>query len=340
MKCYTVDGTGLDSLRLVERPNPGDPAPGEVLVDVRAVSLNYRDIMVADGRYSGKQDPPIIACADMAGTVAKAGPGVTEFKPGDRVLNAPFRFWPGGTLRSEWVRTFGGGAGVDGVLAEQIVYPAVSLVKVPEHFTGFAEGSTLTIAGLTAWAAVVTHGKAQPGEWVLVHGTGGVSIFAAQIAKKLGARVILSTSSEKKAEFVRETFGVDATIDYDDDDWPKQVRKIAGGRGADVVVEVAGGPSFPKSLQACAMNGRVALIGVLSGAECQLNVMHIFMRQITVRGILMESTDELRKLARALEAWKVHPHVDRVFPFGQAREAYEHLQSKQHIGKVVIEVGA
>jgi len=340
MKCYTVDGTGLDSLRLAERPNPGDPGPGDVLVDVRAVSLNYRDLMVADGRYSGKQDPPIIACADMAGTVAKAGPGVTEFKGGDRILNAPFRFWPGGALRPEWARTFGGGAGVDGVLAEQIIYPAVSLVKVPDHFTSFAEGSTLTIAGLTAWAAVVTHGKTAPGEWVLAHGTGGVSIFAAQIAKKIGANVILSTSSEEKAKFVREKFGVDATINYRDSDWPKQVRKIAGGKGADVVVEVAGGASFPNSIQACAMNGRIALIGVLAGAECQVNVLHIFMRQVTVRGILMESADELRKLARALQAWNVHPHIDRIFPFGQARQAYDHLQSQRHIGKVVIEVGS
>lgn len=339
MKCYTVDGTGLDSLRLTDRPEPGDPGPKEALVDVRAVSLNYRDLMVADGRYSGKLDPPIIACADMAGTVAKVGSAVTEFKEGDRVLNAPFRFWPSGTLRSEWARTFVGGTGVDGVLAERIVYPAVSLVKVPEHFTSFAEGSTLTIAGLTAWAAVVTHGKTQPGDWVLVHGTGGVSIFAAQIAKKIGANVVLSTSSEAKAKIVREKFGVDAVVDYRDADWPKKVREITGGRGVDVVVEVTGG-SLSNSIQACASNGRIGLIGVLAGVECRVNVLHILMRQITVRGVMMESTEELRKLAKALEAWKVHPCIDRVFPFKEARKAYDHLQSQKHIGKVVIELGS
>jgi len=337
MKCYTVDGTGLDSLRLAERPEPAAPGSGEVLVNVHAVSLNYRDLMVADGRYSGKLDPPIIACADMAGTVAKVGTGVAEFKEGDRVLNAPFRFWPAGTLRSEWARTFVGGTGVDGVLAERIVYPAVSLVKVPGHFTSFAEGSTLTIAGLTAWAAVVTHGKTQPGDWVLLHGTGGVSIFAAQIAKKIGASVILSTSNEAKGKTVREKFGVDAVVNYRDADWPKQVRNITGGRGADVVVEVAGA-SLSNSIQACASGGRVALIGVLAGVECSINVRHILMRQITVRGIMMESTEELRKLAKALEAWKVHPCVDRVFPFEEARTAYSYLQSQRHIGKVVIEV--
>ena len=255
------------------------------------------------------------------------------------MLNAPFRFWPSGTLRSEWARTFVGGTGVDGILAERIVYPAVSLVKVPEHFTSFAEGSTLTIAGLTAWAAVVTHGKTQPGDWVLLHGTGGVSIFAAQIAKKIGANVVLSTSSEAKAKIVRDRFGVDAVVDYRDADWPKKVREITGGRGVDVVVEVTGG-SLSNSIQACASNGRIGLIGVLAGVECHVNVLHILMRQVTVRGIMMESTEELRKLAKALEAWKVHPCIDRVFPFGEARAAYDYLQSQKHIGKVVIEVKA
>ncbi len=339
MRCYTVDGSGLDSLKMVERPDLGEPGPGQVVVDVHAVSLNYRDLMVADGRYSGKQDPPIIPCADMAGTVVAVGPNVTELNVGDRVLNAPFQFWPGGSLRSEWIRTFVGGSGVDGVLSEQIVYPAVSLLKVPDYMT-FQEGSTLTIAGLTAWAAVMTHGHLKPGQWMLAHGTGGVSIYAAQIAKKIGAHVILSTSSEEKGKIVQEKFGVDAVIDYREPEWHKTVKKITGGKGVNVVVEVGGGSTFSNSLQACALNGRVSLIGVLGGAGTTFNVLHLFMRQLTVRGIMMESTEELRRLARALEAWEVHPCIDRVFPFGQAREAYEHLQSQKHIGKVVIEVKA
>lgn len=339
MKCYTVDGTSLDSLKMEERPDPGDPGLGQVLVDVHAVSLNYRDLMVADGRYSGKQDPPIIPCADMAGTVVRVGPGVTEFCEGDRVLNAPFRFWPAGALRSEWARTFVGGTGVDGVLSERIAYPAVSLLKVPEYLT-FAEGSTLTIAGLTAWAAVVTHGHLKPGEWMLAHGTGGVSIFAAQIAKKIGAHVMLSTSSEAKAKIVQDKFGVDAVINYREPEWHKTARKLTGGKGVDVVVEVGGGSTFSSSIQACALNGRVSLIGVLGGAGTTFNVLHLFMRQVTVRGIMMESTEELRNLARALEAWQIHPCIDRVYPFDQARQAYDHLQSQKHIGKVVIEVKA
>lgn len=337
MRCYTVDGSGLDSLRVTERPDPGEPGPGDVLVDVHAVALNYRDLMVADGRYSGKLDPPIIACADMSGTVVKTGYGVTELSTGDRVLNAPFRFWPGGMLRSEWARTFVGGTGVDGVLAERIMYPALSLVKVPKHLD-FVEASTLTIAGLTAWSAVVTHGAVRPGEWVLLHGTGGVSIYGAQIAKHLGAHTLMTTSSAEKAEIVKERFGVDATLDYRSPDWPKEARKITGGKGVDVVVEVAGGASLAQSVLACASYGRIALIGVLGGADCHVDVRQILMRQVTIRGILMESTQELRDLARAMEVWQMKPCIDRVFPFVEAREAYEHLKSQKHIGKTVIQV--
>jgi len=336
MKCYITNGTGLDSLQLTERPDPGQPGPGEVLVDVRSVSLNYRDLMVADGRYSGKLDPPIIVCADMAGRVAGVGEGVTEFKPGDRVLNAPFRFWPAGNVRPGWARTFVGGTGVDGVLAEQLRYPAVSLVKVPEHLS-FDEGATFTIAGLTAWAAVVTHGHVGPADWVLLHGTGGVSLFGAQIARMFSARTILTTSSPEKARQVKERLGVDATVDYTQPDWPARVREITNG-GANIVVEVAGGASLPNSIQACAPYARIAMIGVLSGAESQLDVRQLLMRQITIRGIFMESAQELRALVAAYEHMQLRPWIDRVFPFDATADAYAHLQAQRHMGKVVITV--
>ncbi len=335
MKCYTVDGTGLDGVRLEECREPGAPGPGEVLVDVHAVSLNYRDLMVAKGQYGGKPEKPFIAASDMAGVVVKVGPGVTEFKPGDRVLNAPFRFWPAGTLRPEWARTFVGGTGVDGVLAERICYPAVSLAMVPGHLS-FDEGSTLTIAGLTAWAAVVTHGKTRPGEWVLLHGTGGVSIFAAQIARMLGARTILTTSSREKGAIVKAQLGVTEVLDYREADWPSRVRAITGGHGVDVVVEVAGGDLLGQSIQACTHGARVAVVGVLAGLASRINVVDLLVHQVTVRGIFMESTEELRAFARALEAGKIHPHIDRRFSFAETRQAYEYLHSQRHIGKVVI----
>jgi len=337
MKCYTIDGSGLDSLGATERPDLGEPGPGEVLVDVYAASLNYRDLLVADGRYSGPQDPPIIPCSDMAGVVAKVGEGVKEFRAGERVLNAPFRGWAGGPLRSEWARTGVGVAGVDGTLAEQILFPAATLARLPDHMS-FSEGSTLTVAGLTAWAALATHGRIRAGEWALMHGTGGVSIFGAQIAKLLGARTIISTASKEKAEFVFEHFGVDAVIDYRDEAWPEHVRDVTDGAGAHVVVETAGGVTLAKSIEAAASGGRVNVIGVLDGAKTTLDIRRILMRQVTIRGIFMESAEELRALARALGAAEVHPHVDRVFPFDQAREAYDHLESQTHVGKVVVEV--
>ncbi len=336
MKCYTVDGSGLDSLQLAERPAPA-VGPGDVVVDVHAVSLNYRDLLVADGRYGGPQDPPIIATSDMAGVVQAVGSEVTSLAPGDRVFNSPFRNWPAGTLRREWSRTFVGGQGIDGVLAEEVAYPADALVPIPAHLD-FGEASTLTVAGLTAWAAIVTHGKATAGDWVLLHGTGGVSIFAAQIAKLLGARVILSTASEEKAAMVRDRFGVDRTINYRDDDWPRQVRKLTGGNGVDVVVEVAGGKSLQRSIDACAFGARIGLIGVLSGNEALIDVFKTLMRQVTIRGIYMESTQELQAFARAVEAGDLHPRIDRRFSFDQAREAYDYLGSRQHVGKIVIDV--
>ncbi len=336
MKCWTVDGQGLATLKLAERENPKISAARDVLVHVHAVSLNYRDLMVADGRYGGHEDPPIVACSDMAGVVVDVGSEVSELKPGDRVLNSPFRFWPAGTLRSEWARTFVGGKGLDGVLAESITYPAESLVKVPDHFT-WQEAATLTIAGLTAWAAVVTHGHTKPGDWVLIHGTGGVAIFAAQIAKFLGARTIISTSSDRKGELVKEKFGVDSVIDYRDPDWPEQVRKITGG-GVNTVVETVGGASLGMSIKACTYGGRVAVIGVLGGVESDVNIRDFLYHQVSVRGIFMESTDELRALAKAFEDREERPYVDRAFSFEEVPDAYEYLRTQQHIGKVVINV--
>ncbi|MCX7047323.1 MAG: NAD(P)-dependent alcohol dehydrogenase [Candidatus Sumerlaeota bacterium] len=337
MKCYTVKGTGLDSLQLTERPEPAKPGRCEALVEVEAVSLNYRDLMVADGRYGGPQEPPIIAASDMAGMVLEVGEHVEGLKQGDHVLNAPFRHWPAGKLRPEWARTFVGGRGVDGVLAERIIYPAASLVRMPKHLTP-AEGSTLTIAGLTAWAAVVTHGRTRPGEWVLLHGTGGVSVFAAQIARLMGARIIFSTSKPEKACIVKERLGAHETVDYHDPAWPARVREITGGAGADVIVEVAGGDNLQKSIQATAIGGRIALVGVLAGGEAKILSRDLFMRQITLQGVFMQSTEELRAFAQACEASALKPWIDKVFPFAQAPEAYRYLESQKHIGKVVIGV--
>ncbi len=335
MKCFTVDGTGLENLQQCDRPTPGPPAPGEVSVDVASISLNYRDIMVADGRYSGVMETPIIAGSDMCGTITTVGRDVIGFEAGDRVLNAPFRNWPAGQLRPEWAGTFVGGAGVDGVLAEQVNYPAASLVRVPDYLSE-NEASTFTIAGLTAWSALVTHGRIQPGSWVLLHGTGGVSLFGAQIASMYGARTVITSSSPAKVDIIKEKVNIDAAVDYKDPKWPQKVREITGGRGVDVVVDVAGGTTLAGSIAACAPYGRVGLIGVLDGVESTISTIDILMRQITIRGILMESAQELRQFVRAAESATVRPWIDRVFPFDQTTAAYAHLKAQRHIGKVVI----
>lgn len=337
MKCLIVKGEGVDTLEFSERKEPVITDPYDVLVEVRACSLNYRDLMVARGQYGADKYAPFIAVSDMAGVVKAVGSCVTALKSGDRVLNAPFRHWPAGRMRSEWARTFVGGAGVDGVLAEQIVYPADSLVKIPD-FLSFAEASTFTIAGLTAWAAIVTHGRTQPGEWVLVHGTGGVSIFAAQLAKLMGARVIMTTGHEEKKAFVKKVIGVDEVLDYKDTEWPKKAKQMTSGCGVDVVVEVAGGEGLSRSLQACNYGARVAVVGGLDGFESKIRITDLLSHQITMKGIFMESTQELRGLMKAVEAHHLKPVVDKIFPFKEAISAYKHMEGQKHIGKIVIEM--
>jgi len=336
-KCLLTDGQGIDSLKFGERELPNDLSTGEVLVEVRAVSLNYRDLLVARGDYGGQYDPPIIACSDMAGVVLKTAADVKSFRIGDKVVNHPFRHWPAGKMNSNWIHTMVGGIGVDGVLIEKLVYPAEALVKMPAHMT-FEEGSTLTIAGLTAWAAVVTHGKTQPGEWVLVHGTGGVSIFAAQIAKLIGANVVLTSSKEEKAQLVKDGIGIDATVNYKNEDWPKQVREITCGNGVDVVVDTGGGDILTKSILAAGYSSRIALIGNIADRSTSFKLFDVIRRQITLRGIFMESCEELTAFATACESSKLHPWIDKVFPFDEAQDAFRHLESQNHIGKVVIKL--
>jgi NADPH:quinone reductase-like Zn-dependent oxidoreductase len=335
MKCYQVDGKGIDQLKLIDCPAPEIIQDHDVLIDVKACALNYRDLLVIKGQYGPGPYPPFIPVSDMSGVVRAVGSKVADFKPGDRVLNAPFQHWPAGIMRSNWARTFVGGAGVDGVLAEQITYPEDALVKVPS-FLNFNEAATLTIAGLTAWASIVTHGKTRPGEWVLLQGTGGVSIFAAQLARACGARVILTTSSPSKAEEVKKRYGITATIDYRQPDWYKEVKNITQGHGADVVVDVVGGDTLAQSMQACAYGARVAIVGILSGFESKIRLFDVMQHQIQLKGVFMESTEELRTFVTAVDALQLKPAVDRVFSFDQAVEAYRYLESQKHIGKVVI----
>lgn len=337
MKYYLTDGKGIETLKLVEGPAPKLLKDDDVLVEPKAWSLNYRDLMIAKGLYQYKPQnaEPFIPISDMAGEVKAVGKQVADLKPGDRVINAPFRHYPAGRMCSSWARTFIGGLGVNGVLAEQITYPAESLVKLPDYLS-YAEGATFTIAGLTAWAAIVTHGKTLPGEWVLLQGTGGVSLFAAQLAKAMGAKTIMTTSSNEKAEYVKKTFGVTATVNYKEPDWTKRIKDITQGAGVDVVVDVAGGEILSQSLHICNYGARVNVIGILSGTESTILIRDLLYHQIQIKGIFMESTEELRALMRAAETLQLKPAIDKVFAFDKAKDAYSYLESQKHIGKVVI----
>lgn len=331
MRAYVIDD---NLLRPADLPEPDEPGPGEALVRVRSVSLNYRDLLVARGRYGKPFEGTFVAGSDMAGEVLKTGSDVKDLRPGDRVVNAPFLRWPAGRLTPDRMKTLVGAGGVDGVLCEEVLYPADALVPMPSHFS-YHEGATLPIAGLTAWASVVSQGHLRAGEWVLLHGTGGVSVFAAQLAQIMGARALLTTSSEEKAGRMKEEFGVLETFDYRDEGWPEQVRSFTGGAGVDLVVDVAGGQTFAKSLKACALHARVSLVGILDGFETRLNPFDIIGRQIQVRGIYTSSTDDLHDMVRACEASKLRPCIDRVFSFDEVPAAYDYLESQRHLGKIV-----
>lgn len=339
MHCYVIEGVGIDQIKPATIASPRVQHERDVLVEVHACSLNYRDLMIAKGLYQPvKPDQkPFIPVSDMSGVVKEVGSAVSALKVGDRVLNAPFRHWPSGKLQPDWAKTFIGGPGVDGVLAQQLVYPADALVKIPD-FLSFAEASTFPIAALTAWAALVTFANARPGEWVLIQGTGGVSTFAAQLAKSLGLRILLTTSSKEKARLAKEKYGALETVDYTNSDWPDQIKNLTHGNGVDIVVDVTGGNTLTQCLKICAYHARVAVIGVLAGQETTLPIRHLLSRQIQLQGIFMQSTQELHALMKAVETLKIKPAIDRLFSFEHVQEAYRHLESQKHFGKVVVQI--
>jgi len=264
MKAWQLTAqTGPGALRLVDLAEPS-PAPGQVLVRVRAASLNYRDLMVADGRY-GRVPLPLVPLSDGAGEIVAVGAGVSRWKTGDRVMGAFFQGWPGGAFRREALGTALGGA-LNGMLAEYVVLAEPGVVAVPGHLD-FAAAATLPCAGLTAWHALVTCGGVAAGETVLLLGTGGVSLFALQFAKMHGARVIIISSSDEKLARAR-ALGADETINYRRvPEWEKEVFRLTGKAGVDQVVEVGGAGTFAKSLRALAPGGQVQLVGGVSVAS-------------------------------------------------------------------------
>ena len=335
MKTYEIQSdTGIDSLALVERPEP-EPGWGQVLIRVRATSLNYRDLLVVQGAYGDKEKLPLIPLSDGAGEVAEVGEGVTQVKVGDRVAGTFFQDWIAGVLTKEKMNSALGGA-INGLLTEYAVLPQDGLVLLPDHLS-YEEGATLPCAAVTAWHALVTKGGVTAGETVLVLGTGGVSLFALQFAKLHGARVIVTSSSDAKLERARE-LGASETINYKSTpDWEKRVYELSDRNGVDQVIEVGGAGTLAKSIRAVRVGGRISLIGVLTGGAGEVNPMPILMKSLNVQGIYVGSREMFEAMNQAIALHHLKPVIDRVFPFTEAPEAYRYMKSAAHFGKIVLQ---
>ncbi|MFI5000783.1 MAG: NAD(P)-dependent alcohol dehydrogenase [Reyranellales bacterium] len=337
MKCYVIPSPkGIDSLTLVERPDP-TPGPRQVLVRVRATSLNYRDLITVEGQYArAAPKPDLVPLSDGAGEVVAVGPGVAKIKVGDRVAGCFMQKWIGGAIGDGSAASAMGGA-IDGMLTELAVLEEDGVVKLPQHLS-FEEGATLPCAAVTAWHALVEIGNIKAGDTVQTLGSGGVSIFALQFARLFGARVIATSSSAAKANRMKQ-MGAEAVIDYRaTPDWDQETMKLTANRGADIVVEVGGAGTLAHSFLAARVGGTIAVIGLLSGAAT-LDPMPILRRNLKVQGLYVGSTQMFEAMNRAIEASGLKPVIDKVFPFAEAKDAYRHLKSQNHFGKIVIAHG-
>jgi NADPH:quinone reductase-like Zn-dependent oxidoreductase len=337
MKVYEVEkgATSLDGLRLSERP---DPKPGwhQVVIRVRATSLNYRDQMVVTGNYfGGPVTRNLIPLSDAAGEVAAVGEGVTRFKTGDRVCGTFFQGWISGPMTERHPAL---GSPLDGTLAEYIALSEDGVVAMPKNLS-FEEAATLPCAGLTAWNALMVSGKPlKPGETVLCLGTGGVSMAGVVFGKAAGARVIVTSSSDEKIQRASRLGASDGVNYKKHPDWEKEVLRLTSGRGADHILENGGAGSLNKSFEACAFGGKVALIGFLAGRQGDINPAILMMKAGTMVGMGVGSRAMFEEMNRAIEVNDIQPVVDKVFPFEKAADAFRCQASGDFIGKVVITV--
>ncbi|GEP55654.1 zinc-dependent alcohol dehydrogenase family protein [Reyranella soli] len=338
MKSWIIPSPkGIDSLTLAERPDP-TPGPRQVLVRVRATSLNYRDLITVEGSSArAAPKPDLVPLSDGAGEVVAVGSGVTRIKAGDRVAGCFMQKWVGGAI-DEVAQASAMGGAIDGMLTELAVLEEDGVVRLPDHLS-FEEGATLPCAGVTAWHALVEIGEIKAGDTVLVLGSGGVSIFALQFARMFGARVIATSGSKAKAERAKK-MGAQAVIDYRAmPDWDQEVMQLTGGRGVDITVEVGGAGTLPRSFMATRIAGRIAVIGLLTGAGAQVDPMPILRRNLRVQGLYVGNRQMFEAMNRAIEADGLKPVIDKVFPFAEAKDAYRHMKSQNHFGKIVISHG-
>jgi NADPH:quinone reductase-like Zn-dependent oxidoreductase len=314
------------------------PRPNEVLVRIRAASLNYRDVMIVGGTYNPRMRLPAIPLSDAAGEIVEVGSEVAAWKPGDRVMPLFAQRWFDGESSEETRRTaLGAGSQWDGVLREYGAFREDAVVRVPNYLS-FEEAATLPCAALTAWNALAVSGRVKPAESVLTLGSGGVSIFALQFAKLFDARVIATSSSDEKLEKLKG-LGADETINYRKrEDWDKAVLELTNKRGADHVVEVGGAGTLARSINAVRVAGHIAMIGALD-TDGAFNHVPIFMRSIRLQGIFVGSKRMFEEMLRAVEFAEMKPVIDRVFEFDDIRDALKYMETGSHFGKIVVRIG-
>ncbi|REK07464.1 MAG: NAD(P)-dependent alcohol dehydrogenase [Planctomycetota bacterium] len=335
MKAYEIQAFGFENIKLVDHPQP-KPGPGEVLLKMRTWSLNFRDLMMAQGQYNPKLKMPVVPLSDGVGEVVELGPGVSSVAQGDRVAGCFMPGWTSGEITEAKARSALGGGGA-GMLSEYVVINAEGVVHVPEHLSD-EQAATLPCAAVTAWHALVPEGHVKSGDTVLVQGTGGVSMFALQFAVMHGARVIATSSKDEKLQKALK-LGASEGINYSETpDWNKRVLELTGGRGVDFIVEVGGAGTLPLSMKCIKPGGQISLIGVLTGGGGQINPLPILMKNIRVQGIFVGSREMFEAMNRAIALHKLEPIVDRVFPFAEAAEAYGYMASGAHFGKVAIKM--
>ncbi|MBF9028779.1 zinc-binding dehydrogenase [Rhodobacterales bacterium HKCCE3408] len=332
--CFT-DGFGFESLHLVDRPDP-EPGPRDVVIAMRAASLNFRDLVVLRGQHGRAVRPPLIPLSDGCGVVTATGAEVGDLAVGTRVAPAFFRNWQGGAPPQDLEAGRLGGP-LDGVLATRVVAPADAVVRIPDHLSD-AEAATLPCAGVTAWSALSEPRPARAGETVLILGTGGVALMALQLARVSGLRTVVTTSSDAKAERLR-ALGADIVIDRSaTPDWARAVREATGGAGVDRVLELAGAETLPSSLKCVRTGGTILLIGNVTGNEATLFLPAILTRRVTLQSVTVGSRQDFEALVRALDLHGIRPVVDRTLPFEDAPEAFRTLETQAGFGNICVEI--
>ena len=324
---------GLDQLNVTTADEPGNPGPGEIRVRIHASSLNFHDYSVVTGGIPTEDGR--IPMSDGAGVVEAVGDGVQDFRAGDAVVSTFFPDWLSGPAPIDnFSRT--PGDGIDGYAREYVVAPEQAFTRAPAGYS-HAEAATLTTAGLTAWRALVVNGGLKAGDTVLTLGTGGVSIFALQLARMMGARVIATSSSEAKLEHLK-SLGAEKTINYKTTpEWGQTVREITGGRGVDHVIEVGGPGTLPQSIDAVAIGGHIALIGVLTGRAGEVPTAKLMAKQARLQGLIVGNRAQQQDMVRALEVNQLRPVIDRTFALDEIADAFRYEEAGKHFGKICLE---